>query len=184
MTRKGHKIACDIWIWTDYNLKSNQVKALLRTKVLNDVRAALFWVSFFTAGIWEKDTENGAAVTSLRTFVRISAFSEELTKRIIWTEFRRKMSHPGGYDRYSFHSSYQSETNIIKHLHGIFRFPSIMTIQHFFPKSSMEVLTIFLGWLIWWNLLIFIFWIVKVLLLQFADVVSDHVLNFSWNYLF
>jgi hypothetical protein len=31
-------------------------------------------VGFFTAGSWEKDTENGAPVTSLRTFVRSNDF--------------------------------------------------------------------------------------------------------------
>ena len=47
----------------------------LRTNVLNDVTAAPFSVSFFTAGSGEKDTKNGAAGTSLRTFVlRSSAF--------------------------------------------------------------------------------------------------------------
>ena len=42
---------------------------------LNDITAALFSVCFFAAGSWEKDTENGAAVTSSRTFVRSNAFS-------------------------------------------------------------------------------------------------------------
>ena len=37
--------------------------------VLNDVTAAPFSVVFFTAGSREKDTKNGAAVTSLRKFV-------------------------------------------------------------------------------------------------------------------
>ena len=44
-------------------LKSSQNK-----KDLNDVSAALFSV-FFAAGSWEKDTENGLAVTSLRSFL-------------------------------------------------------------------------------------------------------------------
>ena len=139
MTRKGHKIACDIWIWTDYNLKSNQVKALLRTKVLNDVRAALFLVSFFTAGIWEKDTENGAALTSLRMFLRSSVFSEELTKRICWAEFRRKMSYPGYDTPFIVHTKVKQISLSSKHLHGIFRLPSIMTIvQHFFQRVQWK----------------------------------------------
>ena len=45
--------------------------------VPNAVTAATFLVSFFTAGSWENDIKNGAALISLRTFVRSSAF-------IIW----------------------------------------------------------------------------------------------------
>ena len=52
---------------------SHMIMALLPTNFLNDVTAALISVSFFTAGSLEKDTENGAAMTSLRIFVR--AFS-------------------------------------------------------------------------------------------------------------
>ena len=52
-----------------------RIKALLRTNVLNDVTAAPLSVSFFTAGSWEKDIKNSAAVTSLRWFVHNSAFN-------------------------------------------------------------------------------------------------------------
>ena len=51
-------------------LKSSQNK-----KDLNDVTAAPFLVVSYAAGSWEKDTKNGAAVTSLRTFVCSNAFS-------------------------------------------------------------------------------------------------------------
>ena len=44
--------------------------------VLNDVTAAPFLVSFSQLPAVRKDTENGAAVTSLRTLVRSSAFSK------------------------------------------------------------------------------------------------------------
>ena len=45
-------------------LKSSQNK-----KDLNDVTAAPFLFLFFAAGRREKDTKNGAAVTSLRSFL-------------------------------------------------------------------------------------------------------------------
>ena len=51
----------------------NQLKAWQNKNDLNDVTAAPFFV-FFVAGSWEKDTKNGAAVTSLRTFVHNNAF--------------------------------------------------------------------------------------------------------------
>ena len=51
------------------------LKALLRTNVLNDVTAALFSVSFSQLPAAKNNTENGAAVTSLRTFVRSSNFN-------------------------------------------------------------------------------------------------------------
>ena len=50
-------------------LKSSQNK-----KDLNDVTAAPFLFLFFAAGRREKDTKNGAAVMSLRMFVRSSTF--------------------------------------------------------------------------------------------------------------
>ena len=46
----------------------NQLKAWQNKNDLNDVTAAPFFV-FFVAGSWEKDTKNGAAVTSLRSFL-------------------------------------------------------------------------------------------------------------------
>ena len=50
------------------------LKTLLRKNVLNDVTAAPFSVSFSQLPAVKKDTENGAVVTSLRTFIRSSAF--------------------------------------------------------------------------------------------------------------
>ena len=50
------------------------IKALQRTNVLNDITAAPFSVSFSQLPAVKKDTENGAAVTSLRTFVRSNDF--------------------------------------------------------------------------------------------------------------
>ena len=50
------------------------LKALLCTNVLNDIPAAPFLVVFLLLAA-EKDTEKGAAVTSLRTFVRSNAFN-------------------------------------------------------------------------------------------------------------
>ena len=44
-------------------------KGTITYQLPNDVTAAPFSVGFFAAGRWEKDTENGAAETSLRTFV-------------------------------------------------------------------------------------------------------------------
>ena len=49
-------------------------KALLCTNVLNDVTVTLFLMSFSQLPAVKKDIENGAAVRSLRTFVRSSAF--------------------------------------------------------------------------------------------------------------
>ena len=51
------------------------VKALERMNVLNNVRAAQFSVSF--------SPENGAAVTSLRTFVRRSTFNTYLCSYLL-----------------------------------------------------------------------------------------------------
>ena len=45
------------------------IKSSRNKKHLNDVTAAPFSVFFFAAGSWKKDTENGAAVTSLRSFL-------------------------------------------------------------------------------------------------------------------
>ena len=42
---------------------------------LNDVTAAPFLVSFSQLLAVKKDTENGAAVRSLRTFIRSNAFN-------------------------------------------------------------------------------------------------------------
>ena len=50
------------------------LKALLRTNVLNDVTAAPFQVSFSQLPA-AKNTENGAAVTSLRSFLFRDDFS-------------------------------------------------------------------------------------------------------------
>ena len=53
-------------------------------KDLNDITAAPFWV-FFAAGSWEKDTENGAAVTSLRSILfrdNFSGLMPNLTKNL------------------------------------------------------------------------------------------------------
>ena len=52
-------------------LKSSQNK-----KELNDVTAGPFLVLFFAAGSWEKETENGAAVTSLSSFLFRDDFSK------------------------------------------------------------------------------------------------------------
>ena len=45
-------------------------------KVLIDVTAAQFLVSFSQLPAVKKDTENWAAVTSLRTFINSSAFNK------------------------------------------------------------------------------------------------------------
>ena len=58
-------------------LKSSRIK-----KDPNDVIAAPFSV-FFAAGSWEKDTENGAAVISLRSFLFRDDFSLYLSWRCI-----------------------------------------------------------------------------------------------------
>ena len=50
------------------------LKVLLRMKVLNGITAAPFPVSFSKLPAVNKDTENGAAVMSLRTFIRSSVF--------------------------------------------------------------------------------------------------------------
>ena len=54
---------------------SNKVFTLYE---VDDVTAAPFLVYFFAAGSWEKDTEHGAAVTSLRTFIRSNGFTKSL----------------------------------------------------------------------------------------------------------
>ena len=51
------------------------LKALLRTNVLNDVTAAPFLVVFLQLAAEKKTTENSAARTSLRTFVRSNDFN-------------------------------------------------------------------------------------------------------------
>ena len=51
------------------------LKTLLCTNVLNDVTAAPFMVSFSQLLAVKKGTKKGAAVTSLKTFVRSSAFN-------------------------------------------------------------------------------------------------------------
>ena len=51
------------------------IQTLLHTNVLNDVSAAPFSVSFSQLPAAKKPTENGAAVMSLRTLVRNSAFT-------------------------------------------------------------------------------------------------------------
>ena len=45
------------------------LKSSRNKKDLNDITAAPFSVLFFAAGSWEKDPENGAAVTSLKSFL-------------------------------------------------------------------------------------------------------------------
>ena len=45
------------------------VKLSRNKKGLNDDTAAPFSVGFFAAGSWEKDTKNGATMTSLRPFL-------------------------------------------------------------------------------------------------------------------
>ena len=47
-------------------------------KDLNDITAAPFIVFFFAAGSWEKDTENGAAVMSLRSYLFCDGFSTKV----------------------------------------------------------------------------------------------------------
>ena len=56
------------------NCQQYELKALLRTNVLNDVTAAPFLESFSQLPA-AKNTKNSAAVMSLRTFVRSSAFN-------------------------------------------------------------------------------------------------------------
>ena len=58
------------------------LKALLCTNVLNDVTAAPCSVSFSQLPAAKKNTKNGAAVTSLRTFVHSSAFTSFLIHKI------------------------------------------------------------------------------------------------------
>ena len=65
-------------------LKSSQNK-----KDLNDVTAALFSV-FFAAGSWEKDTENGAAVTSLKSFLFRDDFNTNRNLYIVFANFLGK----------------------------------------------------------------------------------------------
>ena len=54
--------------------------------ILNDVTAAPFSVSFSQPPAVKKDTENGAAVTSLRTFGHRSAFRDlsQITLNTLW----------------------------------------------------------------------------------------------------
>ena len=59
----------------NYLKQAFPLKILLRTNILNDVTAAPFSMSFSQQPA-VKNTENGAAVTSLRTFVRSSDFSK------------------------------------------------------------------------------------------------------------
>jgi hypothetical protein len=56
-------------------------------KVLNDITAAPFSVSFFTAGSWEKETEKGAAVTSLRMFAQSDGFRFLYSSRLGLSQF-------------------------------------------------------------------------------------------------
>ena len=58
-----------------------KLKALLRMNILNDVTAALFSVLFYS---WQlrKNTKNGAAVTSIGTFVHRYNFIELLEMRL------------------------------------------------------------------------------------------------------
>ena len=51
------------------------VNSVLCTNILNDVTAALFLMSFSQLPTVKKDTNKGATVTSLRTFVRSNACS-------------------------------------------------------------------------------------------------------------
>ena len=45
------------------------LKSSRNKKDLNNITVAPFLVGFFAAGSWEKNIENGAAVTSLRSFL-------------------------------------------------------------------------------------------------------------------
>ena len=56
--------------WVTYTLKSSRNK-----KDLNDITAAPFWVFMLLAA--EKDTENGAAVTSLKSFLFCDDFRDQ-----------------------------------------------------------------------------------------------------------
>ena len=56
-------------------LRKYGIFALKSLQNKNDVKAARFLV-FFAAGSWEKDTENRAAVTSLRSFLFHDDFSK------------------------------------------------------------------------------------------------------------
>ena len=51
------------------------LKSSRNKKDVNDVTVAQFLVGFVAAGSREKDTENGAAVTSLRSFLFHDDFS-------------------------------------------------------------------------------------------------------------
>ena len=62
LRRSQKLIKSSPFIWHLLKLSQNK-------KDPNDVTAALFSVGFFAAGSWEKDTKNGAAVTSLRSFL-------------------------------------------------------------------------------------------------------------------
>ena len=60
------------------------LKTLLGMNVLNGVTAALFSVSFFLKlAVVKKDTENGAAVTSLRTFIWSNGFSKTVLENVL-----------------------------------------------------------------------------------------------------
>ena len=66
------------------NLRS--LKVLLCKNVLNDVRTALFSVSFSQLPAVKKDTKNGAVLTSLRTFLISSTFRTIYLQRVIRRE--------------------------------------------------------------------------------------------------
>ena len=53
---------------------SRLLKSLLRANVLNDVTAALFLVSFSQLPAAKQNTEEGAAVTSIRLFLFCQSF--------------------------------------------------------------------------------------------------------------
>ena len=59
-------------------------KARLGTNVLNDATAAPFFVSFSQLPAAKKATENRAAMTSLRSFIFLYNFSEELLTLCCW----------------------------------------------------------------------------------------------------
>ena len=72
---------CQIFTWKvkqkkEINYCSLAVKSSRNKKNLNDVNAE---TSFFAAGSWEKDTKNGATVTSLMSFLFCDDFSIVLT---------------------------------------------------------------------------------------------------------
>ena len=107
-----------------------QLKALLRTNVLNDVTAASFSVSFSQLPAVKKDIEYSAAVTSLRTFIRSSAFRIHCGCQKIKSVFRI-------LGIYNFCSTY----NIVNRFSILLlmNFPSFSCLCIVFPSSPSQL---------------------------------------------